>query len=78
MENHLSTKWDLSRIYVNPHLEKVTPTYKLNPLLLSENSQPPAFRQVLKMSQPTPAARGGRNYVFVNNLDPELVDKLTN
>ena len=50
--------------YVNSHLEKITPTYKLNPLLVFENSQPPALRHILKMSQPPQQPGGGRNYVL--------------
>ena len=40
------------KLVVNPQLENLTPSTKLNPHLSSENFQPLPRTQVLKMGQP--------------------------
>ena len=56
------------KLLVNPQLENLTPSTRLNPHLSSENFQPPPRTQVLKMGQPSPTRVGwGGNYA--NPLD---------
>ena len=56
------------KLVVNPQLENLTPSTRLNPHLSFENFQPPPRTQILKMGQPPHQGGGGETMFMVARI----------